>query len=188
MCKPSLALLLLAALPLAGQQVKFPPAFEKLAARASEQMNVNLDASLLEFAGKFMSEKDADQAAAKRLLGGLKGIYVRGFEFAKEGEYSPSDLDGIREQLKGPGWNCFFSVREKQDRETLDVCLHRQGDVATGLVVLAVEPRELTVVNIVGLIRPEDLATLGGKFGIPEMKGDVKTLLERKAAPAKKDE
>lgn len=180
--------LLLAVLPLAAQQITFPPAFEKLAAKASEKVNLNLDASLVEFAGKFMSAEKPDEAAAKKLLSGLKGIYIRSFEFAKEGEYSPADLDGIREQLKGPGWNCFFSVWEKQDRETTDICLHRQGDAATGLVVLAVEPRELTVVNIVGLIRPEDLATLGGKFGIPEIKGDVKTLLERKAAPGKKDE
>jgi len=164
----SIVTLLVAALPLGAQQIKFPPAFEKLAAKASETVNVTLDTSLLEFAARFLSDEKPDEAAAKKLLSGLKGVYVRSFEFAKEGEYSPADADAIREQLKGPGWNCFVSVQGK--RETTEVCLHLQGDAATGLVVFAVEPKELTVVNIVGSIRPEDLATLSGKFGIPEIK------------------
>jgi hypothetical protein len=183
----SIVTLLLAALPLAAQQITFPPAFEKLAAKASETVNVTLDTSLLGFAGKFLSDKDPEEAAAKKLLGGLKGIYVRGFEFAKEGEYSSADVEAIREQLKGPDWACFLSVQSK--RETTEICLHREGDAITGLALLAAEPRELTVVNIVGAIRPEDLAALSGHFGLPQIKGEVKTLLERKTAPApKKDE
>jgi hypothetical protein len=174
----SVLTLLVAALPLAAQQIKFPPAFEKLAAKASEKINVNLDASLVEFAGRFLSGEKPDEAAAKKLLGSLKGIYIRGFEFSKEGEYSPKDLDSIREQLKSPGWNCFFSAEEQGGRETVDICLHREGELATGLVVLAVEPKEVSVINIVGSIRPEDLATLSGKFGIPEIK-------KKLTAPAK---
>lgn len=183
----SIVTLLLAALPLAAQQITFPPAFEKLAAKASEKVNLSLDASLLEFAGKLMSAEKPDEAAAKKLLSGLKSIHVRSFEFAKEGEYSPADVEAIREQLKGPDWACFFSVQSK--RETTEICSHREGDAITGLALLAAEPRELTVVNIVGAIRPEDLAALGGHFGLPQIKGEVKTLLERKTAPApKKDE
>jgi hypothetical protein len=186
--KPSFTLLLLAALPLAGQQIKFPPAFDKLAAKASETVNVNLDASMLGLAGRFISEDKPEEAAAKKLLGGLKGIYVRVFEFEKPGAYARADVDSIREQLRGPGWNCVFSAQKKQDEESVEICLHHDGDVVTGLTVLAAEPTELTVVNLVGLIRPEDLATLSGKFGIPKIKTGPKALMEPKTAPTKKDE
>lgn len=162
--------LLLAVLPVAARQITFPPAFEKLAAKASEKINVNLDASLVEFAGRFLSCEKAGEAAAKKLLSSLKGIYIRGFEFAQEGEFGPGDVASIREQLKSPGWNCFFSSEEQGGRESVDICLHREGEAATGLVVLAVEPMELAVINIVGAIGPEDLATLSRKFGIPEIK------------------
>jgi len=36
-------------------------------------------------------------------------------------------------------------------------------------VVIAAEPKELTVVSIIGSIKPEDLRDLGGNFGIPKM-------------------
>ena len=38
-----------------------------------------------------------------------------------------------------------------------------------GLVVLAFEPEELTVVNIVGVIDPAQVRELGGKLGIPSI-------------------
>lgn len=188
MLRSRFTLLLLAAVPLAAQQIKFPPAFDKLAAKASETVNVNLDVSMLGLAGKLMSGEKSEEAAAKKLLSGLKGIYVRGFKFAKPGEYARTDLDAVREQLKDPNWNCIVSVRGKE--EETEICLYRQGETVAGLIVLAAEPKELTVVNIVGPISPEALATLSGQFGIPKMieKG-AKGLVETKPVPpAKKDE
>jgi hypothetical protein len=38
-----------------------------------------------------------------------------------------------------------------------------------GMVVLAAEPKELTIVQIDGPIRPEDLASLSGKAGLPRL-------------------
>ena len=77
--------LLTAALLLAGaaaaQQVKWN--FDKLAAKSSSTVDVSLDGSLLRFATKFLSDKDDDEAKVKKLVGGLKGIYVKSFEFKK---------------------------------------------------------------------------------------------------------
>ena len=42
-------------LPLAGQDIKIPPSIEKLADRASEVVDVTLDASLLQLAATFQS-------------------------------------------------------------------------------------------------------------------------------------
>jgi hypothetical protein len=38
-----------------------------------------------------------------------------------------------------------------------------------GLAIIASEPREFTIVNIVGSIDPDKIGRLEGQFGIPEM-------------------
>ena len=93
-----------------AQEIKLPPAFDKLAAKAQETVDVTLDSNMLQLAGKFLSDKDADQAKAKQIVAGLKGITVRTFEFAKEGEYSMADMDALREQLKAPAWSRIVGV------------------------------------------------------------------------------
>jgi len=190
MRKSGLALMILAAVPLAAQQIKFPPALDKLAAKAKETANVNLDASTLGLASKFMSGEKGEESAAKKLVGGLKSIHVRSFKFEKEGEYSAADVSSIREQLRGAQWACIVSV-QKKDGESADVCLYREGEATTGLAVLAAEPKELTVVNIVGTIDPAALGALTGQLGIGELiKKGAKGLAETKKAvpPEKKDE
>src|SRR4029077_2908975 len=65
---------------------------DRLAAKASETADVTLDGSLLKLAAKFLSADEPDQAKVKKLVVGLKGIYVRTFEFENEGEYSESHV------------------------------------------------------------------------------------------------
>ena len=70
-----------------------PPAVEKeLAARASNVTEVTLGKNMLGFAAKFMNGKDQDEAATKHLIENLDGIYVRSYEFDKEGEYSMEEI------------------------------------------------------------------------------------------------
>jgi hypothetical protein len=39
-----------------------------------------------------------------------------------------------------------------------------------GIVIISAEPKELTFVNIVGPLEVDQLADLGGEFGIPKVK------------------
>jgi len=68
-------------------------------------VDVTLDASMLQLASGFLSKDDPDEAQVKKLVSKLKGVYVRSFEFDKEGQYSMSDVEAIRSQLRGPGWS-----------------------------------------------------------------------------------
>ncbi len=152
----------------APQQVNLDPAVSRLAEKAASKVEVNLDASMLHLASAFLSDSDKDQAAAKKIIAGLKGVYVRVFEFDGAGKYSQSDLDPIRSQLRGPGWQQIVSATEKDG--TTGVWIRQDDSTASGLVVIAAEADEVTVVNLVGTIRPEDLAALGGQFGIPRVR------------------
>jgi hypothetical protein len=155
--------------PLVAQEIKFPPGLEKLAERASEVVDVTLDANMLQLASRFLSNKDADQVKVKRLVGGLKGVYVRSYQFDKTGEYQDSDVESVRTQLRAPGWSRIASVRSRKQGDNAEVYIRNEAGQIAGLTVLALNPKELTIVNIVGLINPEDLADLGGNFGIPQL-------------------
>src|SRR5215510_14727640 len=61
---------------------------DKLASRAAQTVEVSLDERLLRIAAKFLRSEDPDEARIKELVSGLKGVYVRVFEFENPGEYS----------------------------------------------------------------------------------------------------
>jgi hypothetical protein len=156
---PCLVLLLV---PVCAQEIKFPPELEKLASKAVETTNVTLDSDMLKAASKTLQGQGPGVQ-----ISGLKGIYVRSFKFAKEGEYSLADVEAIRTQLRGPGWKSIVSTRSKKG--SADVAVKRDGDRVVGLVVLAAEPKELTFVNLDGPIELDKLGELGGTLGIPKI-------------------
>jgi len=159
---------LLSLLPVAAQELKIPASLDKLAEKASETVDVTLDGPLLQLASRFLSDKNADEAKVKKLVSGLKGVYVKSFEFDRDNEYQESDIAPIRAQLKGPGWSRIVGVRSKKSGDNAEVYVALDPNGFSGLCVLVTEPRELTVVSIVGTIKPEDIRELGGNFGIPK--------------------
>jgi hypothetical protein len=139
-----------------------------LAAKASETVDVNIDESLMALTTKFLSSKDDDERKIKELVSGLKGIYVKSFEFESEGQYSDADLESIRSQLRNPAWSRIINARSKKDG-SIEVYLMHTGAQISGLAVLATELKEVTVINIVGPVDLEKLTQLEGEFGIPEL-------------------
>jgi Domain of unknown function (DUF4252) len=160
---------MLAVLPLAAQEIKMPVSLDKLAAKASEVVDVSLDGALLQLASRFLSESDPDEAHVKRLVRGLKGVYVKSFEFEDRDQYKESDVEELRTQLKAPGWSRIVSARSKRNGDNSEIYLKTDAGQISGLAIIVTDPRELTIVNIVGSIRPEDIRDLGGHFGIPKI-------------------
>lgn len=140
---------------------------EKFADRADKVIDVTVDEALLRLAASFLNEKRSpDEGKIKELILGLKGVFVKRFEFEKEGEYTMADVDSIRSQLNTPGWSKIANVRSKREGN-YDVSIMTEGTVIKGLAVLAAEAKAFTVVNIVGPIDVVKLSELEGKFGIP---------------------
>ena len=152
-----------------AQDITIPDRIEKLSAKAKETVNVTLDGPLLQLAGQFLSSKDADEQQAKNVVSKLKGIHVRSFEFAKEGEYSEADVAAFRAQLRSPAWSRIVETRSKEDREHVEIYVKQDKNKAGGLVIISSEPKELTIVSIDGSIDINQLASLGGQFGIPKI-------------------
>ena len=134
-----------------------------IAAKASETVDVNLDGVMLRLAAKFLS--DDDEPGIREMVRKLEGIYVRSYEFDQPDAYDRNVIAGLRAQL-GPEWKRIVTV-ESRTKENSEIYVRAQGDNVTGLVVLSAEPTELTIVNIVGPIDLDKLASLEGNFGIP---------------------
>ena len=155
---------------LRAQDMKLPPGLDKLSAKAKETVEVNMDGPMLKWASKFLSAEDPEEKKAAKLVENLKGIYVRSYEFTEEGAYTAAEVEPLRAQFRSPEWSRVVGVRSEHDGENVDVFFHLENEKMAGIVVIAAEPKELTVVNIVGPLEVEQLADLGGEFGIPKLK------------------
>ena len=109
-------------------------------------------------------------AGLKKLIASIDGIYIKHFEFKREGGYSQADLDTVRVQLKAPEWSRIVEVASAEDGENAEVYLRMENKKITGVAVLYAAPKELTVVNIVGPVDLDSLAELSGHFGLPKLK------------------
>ena len=143
-----------------------PPVEKELAARASNVTEVTLGKGMLAFAAKFMDGKDKDDQATKRLIEGLEGIYVREYEFDKEGEFSMEEIDKLRQYFETSEWSPIVRERERKTGETTDVMVKLVNGESHGMFILTVEPKELTIVLILGPIKLDELSDLKGLSGL----------------------
>jgi hypothetical protein len=145
------------------------PDLTTLEDKASEVVDVTLDKALLGMASRFLSTEDPEEAAAKVVISGLEGVYVRSYEFDSPVNVSQSDVDSIRRQLRAPGWSRIVGARSRKENTNVEVYMLVEGNQAKGLAVLAIEPKQFTIVNIVGAVDLEKLHRLEGQFGVPKL-------------------
>jgi len=143
---------------------------DKLAARATESVEITMNDVQAQFLGKLLSLSRSDQSKIKELLSKLKGIYVRGFEFAQDGEYSEADIEAIRAQLRSPGWQRIVEVRNRNSGGDEVFFMPRNDEVA-GFAAISTEPRKICVINIVGPMSMDEMALLDREFHLSRCGG-----------------
>jgi hypothetical protein len=192
-----LALLLLAlnAATVYGQDAKLRiDNLNRLSEKAVQIVDVNMGESIIKLAASmFNPNRSPDEAKIKELIQSIQGVFVKRFEFEKEGEFTDSDIAPISSQLhSNPAWERIVGVISKRkggDKMNVEVFLMSQGTVVKGLAVLATEAKAITVVNLVGPVDLQKLSELEGKFGIPKLgltQTDSKDEAEKKDKPETK--
>ncbi|MDE3199718.1 MAG: DUF4252 domain-containing protein [Acidobacteriota bacterium] len=152
--------------------LQLPPALEKsLAAKASDVTEVTLGKNMLDFASKFMDGKNKGDEATRNLIKGLDGIYVRSYEFDKEGLYSMDDVMQLRRAFTQPEWTPIVHTHERKSGETTDIMVKQVNGENRGMFIFTAEPKELTIVLILGPIRMQDLGALSGLSGLSGISG-----------------
>jgi hypothetical protein len=156
----------------AAQPIPINLDWDALAAKAVEKVEVNVSPEMLQLGAKFLGQSKPGEKDVSAMLSGLKGVWVRSLKFAKEGEYSQDELQKFVSKVAASGFSPMVNVAKSgQKAETAAVLIRQEAGKITGTVIVAGEPRELTVVQILGSIDPQKLAGLGVP-GIPKMHSD----------------
>jgi hypothetical protein len=163
--------LLLTAVSTRGQDAQLR--FDRLSGlenKARDVVEVNIDGKLLDMAKRVLVKvNDKDAKKLGQAISGLKGIYVRVYNFENENEYNPADVEEIRSQLNAPGWERLANVRSKRNNQKVDVFTMFTGDMMSGVAVVVSESKSIAVVNVIGPIDIDLLAEMSGKLNIPKI-------------------
>lgn len=150
---------------------------DKLASKAKSVNKVSLGRDQLAGALSMLSGSDVESKknldSLKRLTENLTGIEVRSFEFEKKGQYSDSDLAGVRAQLaKLKNWSKI--IDSKEDGEHSEIFMS-SVEGHKGLAIIAAEETEVSIVILKGVANLKEMGSLGGIMGLPSMSlGPVK--------------
>ena len=125
---------------------------EKFAKGASDVTDVNLDPNML---GMVSGKHGGGELAHK-----MNFMVVRSYTYPHRGMYSMEDVEAYRKKLK-MGWNCFIHSYESESGESTDICNralpNKQGNE---MVIMTVEPEELTFIHMSGNVSLADLSKL----------------------------
>jgi len=157
---------------------------ERLAPQAVETVRVEIDGGLINFGCALLSDRDPEEREVKQVCAGLRGVYVRGLEFKAAGQFGESDVAALREQLREPAWTRVVDVGSRDEGlEKAEVYAARQGGRVQGLVLLFIDQKELTVINVVGAVDLDRLRRLGGVLNLPKIRVERKRAGEAKPDP-----
>ena len=166
-----LLFLLMSAIAANAQNARLPfEKLNKLEGRAQDVVEVNIDGKLLDLAKRVLVKvNDPDSKKVGQAISGLKGIYVRVYNFANENEYNVADVEEIRAQLRSPGWERLANVRSKKNNQKIDVFTMFTGETMSGVAVVISESKSVALVNVIGPIDIDLLAEMSGKLNIPKI-------------------
>jgi hypothetical protein len=139
-----------------------------LESKARDVVEVNVEGKILDLAKRVLAKQnDADAKKVSQAISGLQAIYVRAYNFEKEGEYDVSDVDQIRTQLMAPGWEKLANVRSKKNDQKVDVYTMFTGKDMSGVAVVVSSTKSVALINVIGPIDIDLLTELSGKMNIP---------------------
>lgn len=163
-----LALLSLSELTAAQDSQLRLPSFRHLQDKAIDSVDITIGRWPLGIAAALVDDDSQDGVAAREILRGLKAIYVRSYKFKNDNSYSTRDIDEVRRQLAAPQWLPVAQMHSSQKDSDVDIFVSMDGDVPSGLAIVATQPREFTIVNIVGKVDPKNLSRIEKHFGLQQ--------------------
>jgi len=129
---------------------------DTIAAKAKSSTEIGMDEASLKAAAA-AAEKGAKPGPVKNTTEGMKGFYLRSYEFNK-GEFKWDDLKAFTDQLKAPSWVRF--LKNKEQNEQTEIWWHVTNGQTDGMLLISVEEEEITVINAIGTSNLGDLSSL----------------------------
>jgi hypothetical protein len=144
-------------------------------------VEIQINSNLLSLAAQVVEKQQPDAA---KLLRSVQLVHVNVIGLTKENRAEMQKrVRQIRHDLEAEGWDHNVAVQEKDGQDVGIYTKTRGGEALAGLAITVIERKDSVVlINIVGDIRPEQVAALGDKLDIKPLK-DVGAAL--KAADSK---
>ena len=142
------------------------PDFSHLQSKAVESVDVTVGPFMLWLAQAFAPERSEDGTEVKEILKGIEAVYIRSFSFAEDNAYSKDDVESVRMQLRDQKWQPLAQIQSHKKKENVDVFIAIENDKPIGFAIVASEPREFTIVNVVGTIDPQNIGKLRASLNL----------------------
>ena len=132
--------------------------------KGSEFVEVQVRSNLLMFAAQLVEKEQPDAA---KLLRSVQLVRVNVVGLTDENrEEMQKRIQKIRQDLESHGWERNVNVQGKDGE---DVGVYTQtggGETLAGVAITVMDPKNVVLVNVVGDIRPEQIAALGESLNI----------------------
>jgi len=133
-----------------------------------EFVEVNIPPSLIWLAAHLVEKQEPEAA---QLLSGLKFVRVNVIGLSDENRAEiQARAQKVRQELTGKGWERIVTAQQKNQDVRIFLKMTDSSTVQ-GLVVVVMDDKDHAVfVNVVGDIKPEQIALLGDKLQIDPLK------------------
>ena len=136
--------------------------------KGEEFVEVNLKSNLLGLAAQMVSKAEPDAA---KLLHSVESIHVNvvGLTTDNRDELTKR-VQKIRGDLDAQGWERNVNVQGKKGEDVGIFTKTRGSEALAGIVITVMDSEHVVLVNLVGDIKPDQVASLGESLKIKQLK------------------
>jgi hypothetical protein len=145
-------------------------ALHNLTSEHSTHSAITLDRDTLQSADGFLNDGDASGPPAQ-----LNSITFENYHYHEPAFYIPETVHALIAAYDAAGWKHLVDQHASakdaaSPRKPLtDLWLHFSGTGIDAVTVIVRAPRQMSVIEVSGTLRPLDLIHLSGHFGIPRV-------------------
>ncbi len=153
----------------AQQPAGVPEILQTLSSEHATHTAITFDRDMLQTADGFI---DLGTAA-------LNAITVENYRYSDRAFYIPENMAALNDAYNQAGWKHLVNQHagprdgSTPSKPLIDLWLHYSGTQINYVTVLIRAPRQMSVIEVSGSLRPLDLVHLSGHFGIPKVDPDA---------------
>lgn len=132
-----------------------------------EFVEVQVSSNLLSLAAQFVEKQEPDAA---KLLRSVQLVRVNVVGITDENRDAlTKQVKNTGQQLEGKGWDCNVKVRGKNGEDVGVYTQTRGGQALAGVAITVQDDQHVVLANVVGDIKPEQVAALGESLKIKSL-------------------
>jgi hypothetical protein len=164
----ALSVVLISATALAQQPPDVAQALEGIVSEPGAHTAVTFDHDMLQGMGAMFGDNRSPVA-------GLESITVENYRYHEPAFYIPENFHALVRAYETAGWTHLVDQRVGPQQSTTptrpltDLWLHFKGTDIDGVTVLVRAPKQMSMIEVTGILKPLELIHLSGHFGIPKL-------------------